>query len=161
MHTTGPILPPVTGAEPQSRDATATDALIEFYRAFNARDLEALERNWASGQAPSMDNPIGGIRRGWDDIRAGYQRLFDGPARVRVEFYDYTRQEGDGWALFVGRERGLCVVGEQDLRLAIRTTRWFIHTDGRWRQLHHHGSIEFGQLLVDYQSLIFGAPLKE
>ena len=153
-------LTPITGSEIQSERHSALDALIEFYRAFNARDLAALAQNWAEGPAPSMDNPIGGIRRGWPDIAAGYQRLFEGPAKVNVEFFDYTHQQGSDWALFVGRERGVCRVGEQELALAIRTTRWFVHQSGRWRQLHHHGSIEFGGLLANYQSLIFGAPLE-
>jgi hypothetical protein len=45
------------------------------------------------------------------------------------------------------------------LDLRIRTTRWFVKSDGRWRQLHHHGSIEEPALLADYQRAIFGAPL--
>ena len=49
----------------------ALDALIDFYRAFNSRDLDALAANWADGDAPSMSNPIGGIRRGWPAIAGG------------------------------------------------------------------------------------------
>ena len=30
------------------------DALIEFYKAFNGRDLEGLAANWEQGDAPSM-----------------------------------------------------------------------------------------------------------
>lgn len=154
-----PVQDPVSGREPGRGDGSALDALADFYRAFNERDIAALEQNWAPGDLPSMDNPIGGIRRGWEEIRAGYQRLFDGPARVEVEFFDYTHQEGADWALFVGRERGNCSSGESRLCLAIRTTRWFVRVDGAWRQLHHHGSIERGELLADYQRIIFGAPL--
>jgi hypothetical protein len=33
----------------------------------------------------------------------------------------------------------------------IRTSRWFKLADGRWRQLHHHGSIEDADLLARYQ----------
>ena len=58
----------ITGRETPARDGSALDALIDFYRAFSTSDLEALDANWAEGDAPSMDNPIGGIRRGWPAI---------------------------------------------------------------------------------------------
>ncbi|PLZ03748.1 hypothetical protein CY652_05060 [Burkholderia sp. WAC0059] len=149
----------ITGDESRAGDGGPLDALIDFYRAFNDRDLVALARNWADGERPSMNNPIGGIRRGWTSIRDGYRTLFEGPARVSVAFYDFTSDGGDDWHLFVGREKGTCTVGGTTLDLRIRTTRWFVKIDGVWRQLHHHGSIEEPALLADYQRAIFGAPL--
>jgi hypothetical protein len=59
----------ISGKEASAGDGSALDALIDFYRSFNASDLNALAANWADGEAPSMDNPIGGIRRGWPAIR--------------------------------------------------------------------------------------------
>ena len=149
----------ITGSEALASDGSALDALIGFYRAFNARDLDGLAANWLEGQVPSMDNPFGGIRRGWPSIREGYARLFNGPARVEVTFHDFTRQSGSDWSLFVGRERGTCKTPEVTIDLRIRTTRWFTKVDGVWRQLHHHGSIEEPTLLADYQRAVFGAPL--
>lgn len=141
----------ITGAETRTGDGTALDALIDFYRAFNGRDIKALAANWAEGSAPSMDNPIGGIRRGWSSIREGYARLFGGPARVNVSFYDFTSHEGQDWCLFVGRERGRCTAPGTTLELRIRTSRLFVRRDGAWRQLHHHGSMDEPELLSDYQ----------
>ena len=97
----------ITGREPPAGDGSALDALIDFYRAFNASDLKALAANWADGEAPSMDNPIGGIRRGWPAIREGYAKLFSGPATVRVAFHDFTAQGNNDYHLFVGREKRL------------------------------------------------------
>ncbi|MET0191892.1 MAG: hypothetical protein ABW200_00810, partial [Hyphomicrobiaceae bacterium] len=71
----------ITGSESHTGDG-ALDALIDFYRAFNSRDLDALAANWVDGDAPSMSNPIGGIRRGWPAIKEGYSKLFGGPASV-------------------------------------------------------------------------------
>jgi len=145
----------ISGNEPMRGDGGPLDALIDFYRAFNRRDLDALEHHWAGGAAPSMDNPIGGIRRGWPAIREGYARLFEGPARVNVVFHDYTASGNDQWHLFVGREAGTCTVAGQAMALKIRTTRWLVRIDGRWRQLHHHGSIEEPAMLAAYQWMIF------
>jgi hypothetical protein len=149
----------ITGAESPAGDGSAHDALIDFYRAFNARDIVSLACNWAAADMPSMNNPIGGIRRGWQSIHDGYQKLFDGPARVRVEFFDFTSQGVENCYLFVGRERGVCVTPTGRVELRIRTTRWFVRLDGKWRQLHHHGSIEEPAMLADYQRAIFGYEL--
>ena len=148
----------ITGAEARTGDG-ALDALIAFYRAFNSRDLDALAANWAEADAASMSNPIGGIRRGWPAIREGYGKLFAGPASVTVTFHDFTSQGGGDWPLFVGREKGVCRTPGTVIDLRFRTTRWFTKSNGRWRQLHHHGSVEEPALLGDYQRAIFGAPL--
>jgi len=149
----------ITGTETHQGNGTALEALIGFYRAFNGGDLDALADNWAEGDAPSMDNPIGGIRRGWQAIREGYSKLFQGPTTVHVTFHDYTSQGGSDWHLFAGREKGTCRTPGGTLELRIRTTRWFTKQNGVWRQLHHHGSIEEPALLADYQRAVLGAPL--
>ncbi len=80
----------IEGVELKSGDGGPLDVLIDFYRAFNAGDLRGLESVWLAGEAPSMDNPIGGIRRGWIAIEEGYSKLFSGPAKVHVTFHDFT-----------------------------------------------------------------------
>lgn len=150
----------VDGTEQPPEGESAMAALIHFYRSFNSRDLEALADNWAQGDEPSMDNPIGGIRRGWSCIRAGYEKLFLGPARVNVQFYDYTQHAGPDFYLFVGRERGTCTTNGASLNLRIRTSRLFTRHRGAWRQLHHHGSIEEPHLLEAYQRMILGEPIR-
>lgn len=106
-----------------------------------------------------MDNTIGGIRRGWAAIRGGYQRLFNEDARVYVKFFDSTSHAGEGFRLFVGRERGVCEKPTGKLDLRIRTSRLFVRREGGWHQLHDHGLIEEPKLLEAYQRMIFGAPL--
>src|ERR1700733_532408 len=97
----------ITGAEALAGDGGPLDALIDFYRSFNARDLDGLTANWADGDAPSMDGPLGGVRRGWLAIREGYSKLFNGPATVRVGFPDFTTQGGGGGrGRFVGARGG-------------------------------------------------------
>jgi hypothetical protein len=79
--------------------------------------------------------------------------LFGGNVRVTVEFYDYTLNNfGDGF-IAIGRERGALDTDSLHLDLAIRTSRLFVQCDGRWRQLHHHGSIDESGLLARYQAI--------
>jgi ketosteroid isomerase-like protein len=160
-HEENPMSLPVeiSGKEPPAGDGSALDALIDFYRAFNASDLNALAANWADGEAPSMDNPIGGIRRGGLAIREGYAKLFSGPATVRAAFHDFVAQGNHDFHLFVGREKGYCETPAVRLELRVRTSRCFVKVGGMWRQLHHHGSIDEPALLADYQRAILGKPL--
>lgn len=66
-----------------------------------------MSMNWAQADDISMDNPLGGIKRGWSEIKAVYHRIFSSPTQVYVEFYDYTiHQTADEMIYAVGRERG-------------------------------------------------------
>ena len=89
-----------------------------------------------------------------------YQAVFKSPADVHVEFWDYTiHRAGDVfWA--VGRERGTYRDGEVVKNLNVRTTRIFQLIDGRWPQMHHHGSIENAALLGEYQNAVRAAASK-
>ena len=130
-------------------------ALIAFYAAFNNRDLAAVERNWwTEDETAAMANPLGGLYRGWPAIREVYARIFGGEATVYVEFHDYTLQEMGDLFYAVGRERGHLERDGQRTELAIRTSRVFRKYNGRWRQVHHHGSIEDPTLLERYQQAV-------
>ncbi len=149
-----PIQTPVTGTECAPADEPFA-ALAGFYRAFNGRDLALMEQNWDTGEDVSMDNPLGGIRRGWTEIQAVYERIFGAQASVQVEFHDYTLHRIGDVFLAVGRERGrLEWPGGAALDLAIRTSRVFRRVGDSWRQFHHHGSIEIPELLAAYRDAV-------
>jgi ketosteroid isomerase-like protein len=147
---------PITGNEDKQRLSPQLRALSGFYTAFNNADLELMSKNWAQTDEAIMDNPVGGIMRGWADIRSVYEKIFRGPAKVQVEFYDYTLHDSEGMFYVVGRERGELRSDRIRLDLAIRTTRIFRLVDGQWRQVHHHGSMDNPELLATYQAAVRG-----
>jgi ketosteroid isomerase-like protein len=149
-----PEQPPITGQEKKESLPVPLRVLSDFYDAFNSRDLKKMSENWSQIEDIAMDNPLGGIKRGWDDIKAVYERIFSGPARVYVEFYNYTIHEAGEMFYAVGRERGEFRLGDIVVPLTIRTTRIFRMIDGRWRQVHHHGSIDESELLARYQAAV-------
>lgn len=135
----------------------ARAALETFYFAFNTRSLEALTAVWAPDPTVSLANPLGGLLVGADGITALYRRIFEGSARVWVEYHDVTEYASDGGVLFVGRERGEFRTERDGVLLAIRTTRFFRFLDrAGWRQVHHHGSIDDATLLARYQAAVRG-----
>lgn len=150
---------------PASRNllAEATDpgregalaALESFYYALNNRDADALARVWSDNDLVQLNNPLGGILRGRTAIIELYQRVFDSPAKLDITFGDIVEYLGPNHAVFAGRETGTFTAPDgARVPLSIRTTRYFGHLDGRWGQLHHHGSIDDPDALRDYQQAI-------
>ena len=103
-----------------------------------------------------MSNPLGGVKRGWEEIAGVYERIFHGSAIVYVEFYDFTIHETASMFCAVGRERGWLEKDGHKLELAIRTSRTFLKDHLSWKQLHHHGSMDNPELLAQYQQLVSG-----
>lgn len=151
------IQEPITGNEDQGELTSPYQSLVQFYCAFNRADLSMMEANWANTDDIAMDNPLGGIKRGWREIRSVYERIFNGPAEVYVEYYDYTIHQTPEMFYAVGRERGYFRLDNDEVKLAIRTSRIFRKLEGKWRQVHHHGSIEDPKLLEMYQSVVLGS----
>ena len=146
--------PPINGSEILGTKITPNETLVEFYHAFNNGSMRLMSNNWSNTQDIIMNNPLGGIMRGWHAIKNTYNQIFNGQAKVYVEFYDYTIHELDNIFYAVGRERGYFEINENKIELAIRTSRIFQKKEGEWKQVHHHGSIEDPELLHKYQSLI-------
>ncbi|MBY0482138.1 MAG: nuclear transport factor 2 family protein [Chitinophagaceae bacterium] len=143
----------INGSE-YNQNTTEEKILSAFYKAFNTRNLQLMEDSWLNTDEVSMDNPIGGIRRGWEEIRSGYDKIFHGNTEVFVEFYDYSVHRTEKMFFATGRERGYFKSGELEIPLAIRTSRIFVLIDGNWKQIHHHGSIDNPELLKKYQEAI-------
>jgi ketosteroid isomerase-like protein len=149
-----PSVATVTGYEDLIDPREPRGALTEFYRAFNRRDLVLMRRNWAYSDEICMANPLGGIRRGWADIREGYERIFSARVTISSVFHDYTIHHVGEMFYVVGREQAQLTGDNLSLELKFRTSRLFGFSDGRWRQFHHHGSIDNPELLLRYQAAI-------
>lgn len=144
----------ITGKEKSFEVGSPQSALQLFYLAFNTRSLEKMTANWTQTDDASMSNPLGGVRRGWQEIAPVYERIFSGSAEVYVEFYDYSIHQSEHFFCAVGKERGYFKNTKETLDLAIRTSRIYRKQDEIWLQLHHHGSIEDPDLLKTYQEKV-------
>jgi hypothetical protein len=145
---------PITGGE-SIKDASSPYAtLVNFYSAFNTQNYQLMEKNWHHSAEASMSNPLGGVKRGWDEIHKVYTNIFGGRAKVYVEFYDYSLHVSDTMFLAVGKERGTLTINNKTIELAIRTTRIYLKDKTLWKQIHHHGSIDNPELLARYQTTV-------
>ena len=144
----------ITGQETPPEPSQPVFALIQFYRAFNQQNFELMQENWLQTEEASMANPLGGLKRGWNEIKQVYEKIFYGPASVYVEYYDFTIHQSDNMFIAAGKERGRLTISDNQIDLAIRTSRVYVFKDKRWQHLHHHGSMDNPGLLDRYQSLI-------
>jgi ketosteroid isomerase-like protein len=143
----------INGSEFHGDTTQPEQALSQFYKAFNSQDMALMEQTWEPSDEAALDNPVGGIKRGWAEIRPVYDRIFNSKTPVRVEFYDYTLHEFVDIFYVVGRERPLG--GDSELQVAIRTTRVFHRQEnGEWKLIHHHGSFDDPELLARYQAAV-------
>jgi hypothetical protein len=146
----------ITGDEVSTSEVAPYAALVNFYRAFNKRNFALMQDNWLQNEEASMANPLGGIKRGWNEIKSVYEKIFLGEAKVYVEFYNYSIHVAEGMFVAVGRERGSLTIQDETVDLAIRTSRTYRMENGQWKQLHHHGSMDNAALLAQYQTTLLG-----
>ena len=132
----------------------ARAALETFYYAFNNKDLDVFSKVWVEHPLIQLNNPVGGVMRGKDNIYQLYANIFQSAAKVWVEFHDIVEYFDGNIAVFAGKEKGEFHVGNQTISLNIRTTRFFAYTDHQWYQIHHHGSIDDPNLLLTYQNAV-------
>jgi len=132
----------------------AVAALETFYYSFNNKDLEIFNKIWTQNCLIQLNNPLGGIIRGINDISNLYRKLFTSNANVWVEFSDIVSYELNDCVVFAGREKGAYSNAKGTVELNIRTTRIFAYINGTWGQLHHHGSIDDPELLQKYQAAV-------
>jgi len=144
----------INGSEEIIDISSSDSALVNFYSAFNNQNYQLMEKNWLHTTEATMSNPLGGIKRGWNEIKEVYQKIFSGQATVYVEFYDYSIHSTNSMFLAVGREKAMLTTKNKQIELAIRTTRIYVKHENIWKQIHHHGSIENPELLETYQATI-------
>ena len=149
-----PAAAPITGKEPHIDPTEPCGALADYYRAFNSRNFQLMELNWSDCDNVSMDSPLGGTQNGWTRISRIYRKLFRGTNVVTLELHEYSIHEVGETFLAVGLERGCYLNDAIALDLTIRSSRWFRQMYGRWRQYHHHGSIDDANLLARLQGLL-------
>lgn len=147
--------------ETNSEENDVLSALHQFYKGFNGGDIDILSENWSQSSAAIMSNPLGGVLKGWPEIEGLYKRLFSGPIDVNVEFYDIEINQWSNGFLAVGREKGRVTLGKdssnmESIPLEIRTSRFFMFDEDKecFKQVHHHGSIVYPDMLASYQDLV-------
>jgi ketosteroid isomerase-like protein len=118
---------------------TPGDAALAFYRAFEARDIEAMMATWAEDEEIVCVHPGGARLVGYDAVRAGWEQLFAGDARLSFRLDQIVAIETVGLALQSAIEH-VTLAGDATQRGAAVCTNVFMRTPVGWRIVMHHAS---------------------
>jgi ketosteroid isomerase-like protein len=125
---------------PKSRNppiyTTPADAALAFYRAFEAKDVDAMMATWAEDEDIVCVHPGGARLVGYDAVRAGWERIFGGEGEIRFELDEAVMIETVGLAMQSAVEH----VVEGSARGTALATNVFLRTPSGWRLVAHHAS---------------------
>jgi ketosteroid isomerase-like protein len=111
-------------------------ANLEFYRAFGARDVEAMERLWA------RQAPVACIHPGWpplaerEAIIESWRGILANPEAPRIACFDER--------VLIYGDTALVICEEELAGGTLIASNFFVREDGAWRIAHHQA----GQLVA-------------
>ena len=124
--------------------ATDQEAVLEthgaFYRAFEKKDLGAMEKVWSQGTASICIHPGRTALKGWPAIRTAWGQIFSNTRylEVDVEIVSLTIQGELAWVVAV--ENVLQISDGRRLDAQSMATNILEKLGDRWYLIHHHGS---------------------
>jgi ketosteroid isomerase-like protein len=111
-------------------DGAVLEANEAFYRAFNHKDMPAMEQVWASSSRVTCVHPGWNVLEGRDDVLESWRRILANPEQPRVVTGGAGVTLSGNTAVVICRE---LVSGSP-----LAATNIFVREDGAWKLIHHH-----------------------
>ncbi len=116
------------------------DANIAFYRAFEKKDLAAMQKVWSHGIACTCVHPGRGELKGWGAIESSWQKIFRNTAYLEIDTKIITVNGSGDLAYVVLIEKVLQVAQRRQQKAESMATNIFERMGQDWYLVHHHGS---------------------
>jgi ketosteroid isomerase-like protein len=118
---------------------TPQDAATAFYRAFEAKDIDAMMGAWAEDEDIVCVHPGGPRLVGFDAVRVGWEQIFAGETKLLFRLEELVVLETVGMALQSAIEQ--VTVGDNPApRGTAIASNVFLRTPSGWRIVLHHAS---------------------
>jgi ketosteroid isomerase-like protein len=118
---------------------SAEAAAAAFYEAFEARDVEAMMSVWAEDEEIVCVHPGGQRLVGYEAVRASWEQLFGGGAKLSFHLDQQVMVETVGLAMQSVIEY-VSVDDDPAARGAAVATNVYMRTPVGWRLVVHHAS---------------------
>jgi ketosteroid isomerase-like protein len=105
-------------------------ANLEFYRAFAARDVAAMEALWAQRAPVACLHPGWTALRERDAVIESWRGILSNPEAPRIACFDED--------VFIYGEVALVLCEEELEGGSLAASNLFVREDGAWRLAHHH-----------------------
>jgi ketosteroid isomerase-like protein len=130
-------MPELTPAD-ESAEVEETNA--RFYRALEARDLEAMEALWLHADYVRCVHPGWCLLTGWEPVRQSWEAVFNDTRELRFTLSDIVVRIADNVAWVTGTENILTQSQGNISVTAVLVTNVFERRGTRWRMVLHHAS---------------------
>jgi ketosteroid isomerase-like protein len=114
------------------------DVAAAFYQAFESKDIEAMMQAWADDEEIVCVHPGGTRHVGYDAVRAAFEQIFAGDAKLAFRLEQMVMLETVGLALQSVVEQ--VHAGETNVHGSVVATNVFMRTPSGWRLVCHHAS---------------------
>ncbi|MGC9525471.1 MAG: nuclear transport factor 2 family protein [Limnospira sp.] len=111
-----------------------------FYRAFEKKDIEAMNAVWSRGTSSLCIHPGREALKGWDAIERSWQQIFKGTQYLEINIEIVSTDICGEIAYIVLVENVMQIVGRRRVRAESMATNIFQLMGDRWYLIHHHGS---------------------
>jgi ketosteroid isomerase-like protein len=111
-----------------------------FYRAFEALDVTAMEKVWATANYIQCGHPGWQILRGRGAVIESWRRIFENSPTVHFMLRDVAIEIRDPMAWVTLYENITSSVEGQLISATVLTTNIFEKSLDGWHMVHHHGS---------------------
>ena len=124
----------------QTRGDAVAEANEGFYRAFEDRDLKAMERVWSPADYIQCGHPGWPILRGRVAVLESWRQIFDNTPAMSFVLSDVVIEIRIDMAWVTLYENITSAVEGQKVWATVLTTNIFENGRHGWRMIHHHGS---------------------
>jgi ketosteroid isomerase-like protein len=111
-----------------------------FYKSFNARDLDAMKTVWSSHGKVTCVHPGWEPLNGFEPIIESWQGIFKNSGNMDIQITDVsvTTSEGLAWVSCV--EKLYTIATHGVLASKVFSTNLFQLNEGNWKMIMHHAS---------------------
>jgi len=118
----------------------AVAANEKFYKAFNARDLDAMKEVWSSEGKVTCVHPGWNPLDGFEPIMESWQGIFKNSGNMNIEASDVTVIASEDLAWVSCVEKLYTIATHGVLASKVYSTNLFQLINGSWKMVMHHAS---------------------
>ena len=111
-----------------------------FYKAFNARDLEAMKKVWSSQENVTCVHPGWNPLNGFEPIIESWQGIFKNTGNMNIEASDVVVIASEGLAWVSCVEKLYTIASHGVLASQVFSTNLFQLNGENWEMIMHHAS---------------------
>ena len=111
-----------------------------FYKAFNARDLDAMKKIWSSNEKVTCVHPGWEPLSGLELIIDSWQGIFKNSGNMDIQATDVSVTTSEGLACVSCVEKLYTIATHGVLASKVFSTNLFQLNEGSWKMIMHHAS---------------------